>query len=110
MNTPSNYKEIEAFAKSINLDVKYLLGEKYEGNIYLCSLTSLPENFNVTVGGNLRLDSLKSLPENYKISLKGDLYINTFGVSKKVIYNKIDVDSIITFEGTNYIHADGILL
>ena len=228
MNTPSNYKELEEFAKSINLDVKYLLGEKYEGSLYLNSLTSLPENFNVTVGGNidlsslktlpenfnvtvggnlwldsvtslpknfnvtvggsldlnslktlpenfnvtvggslwlnslktlpenfnvtvggtldlnslktlpenfnvtvggnlwlyslktlpenfnvtvgenLWLNSLKTLPENYKINLKGELYINAAEVFTKVIYNKIGVDRIITFEGTNYILVDGI--
>ena len=148
MNTPSNYKELEAFAKSINLDVKYLLGEKYEGNLDLSSLTSLPENFNVTVGGYLDLGSvtsipenfnvtvggslylnslktiqenfnvtvggyldlgsLKSLPENYKISLKGDLYIDDNKVSTKVIYKKLDSDSIIVYEGTNYIRVDGI--
>ena len=108
MNTPSNYKEIEAFAKSINLDVKYLLGEKYEGSLVLCYLKTLPENFNVTVGGNLDLCSLKTLPENYKISLKGGLYISSSEVSTKVIYKKLDIDSIITFEGTNYILADGI--
>ena len=108
MNKHSNYKEIEAFAKSINLDVKYLLGEKYEGSLVLSSLTSLPENFNVTVGGSLYLCSLKTLPENYKINLKGELYINAAEVFTKVIYNKIGVDRIITFEGTNYILVDGI--
>ena len=105
MNKLSNYKEIEAFANSINLDVKYLLGEKYEGSLDLSSLTSLPENFNVTVGGSLWLDSLTSipenfnvtvggnlwlhsltsLPENYKISLMCDVYINAADVSMKYL-------------------------
>ena len=83
MNKISNYKEIEAFAKSINLDVKYLLGEKYEGDLDLSSLTSIPENFNVTVGGTLWLRSLTSIPEKYKSSLMCDLYINAAEVSTK---------------------------
>ena len=76
MITPDNYKEIEEFAKTINLDVKYLLGEFYEGNLNLSSLTSLPENTTFNVGGYLDLSSLKSLSKNYKISLKNNLYID----------------------------------
>ena len=73
MNKLSNYKEIEAFAKSINLDVKYLMGEKYGGNLDLSSLTSIPENFNVTVVGDLDISSLTSLPENFNVTVGGNL-------------------------------------
>ena len=64
MNMPVNYKEIEEFAKNINLDVKFLLGEFYEKSLYLNSLQSLPENITFNVGGYLDLSSFQSLPEN----------------------------------------------
>ena len=64
MNKPVNYKEIEEFAKKIGLDVKFLLGEFYEGTLVLNSLQSLPENIVFNVGGRLYLNSLQSLPEN----------------------------------------------
>ena len=75
MNKPVNYKEIEEFAKSINLDVKYLLGEFYKENLDLRSLKSLPENTTFNVGGTLVLNSLKKLPENITFNVGGYLWL-----------------------------------
>ena len=107
MNKPVNYKEIEEFAKTINLDVKYLLGEFYEGNLNLSSLKSLPENTTFNIGGSLDLESLKSLSKNYKISLKNNLYIDDKEILSKIVYKKLDADAIMYFDN-DYILVDGI--
>ena len=45
MNYPENIEEIRKFAEKINLDVKYLLGEKYEGGLkFLDIVEHLPAN------------------------------------------------------------------
>ena len=127
MNKPVNYKEIEEFAKTINLDVKYLLGEFYEGNLYLSSLKKLPENTTFNVGGyldlrsltslpanttfnvgySLYLSSLKSLSKNYKISLKNNLYIDDKEILSKIVYKKLDADAIMYFDNGDIL-VDGI--
>ena len=73
-NLPSNIKEIEKFAKKIKLDVKYLLGEKYVGDLNLNSVKSLSENIVFNVGGYLNLHSVESLPANIVFNVGGDLY------------------------------------
>ena len=55
MEYPENIEEIKKFAKEIKLDVKYLLGEKYEGNLNLPSVQSLPANTKFNVDGNIYL-------------------------------------------------------
>ena len=70
MNYPKNIKEIKKFAKRINLDVKYLLGEKYDGFLFLGSVRSLPDNIIFNVSGFLFLDSVRSLPSNTIFNVK----------------------------------------
>ena len=41
---PENVEEIRRFAKEIKLDVKYLLGETYEGKFLLLTDLYLPSN------------------------------------------------------------------
>ena len=66
---PENIEEIRKFARDNNLDVKYLLGERYEDNLFLSSVKSLPANIIFNVGGWLDLQSVKSLPANIKINV-----------------------------------------
>ena len=61
---PENIEEIKEFSVEIGIDVKYLLGERYEGNLYLYSVESLPDNIVFNVGGFLDLSSVESLPAN----------------------------------------------
>ena len=92
---PENIEEIKKFAKEIKLDVKYLLGEKYEGKILLLTVAHLPANivFNVNcnlglnyvyrlpspivfnVGEHLFLRSLKSLPSSTIFNVGGKIYL-----------------------------------
>ena len=73
MNYPENIEEIEKFAKKINIDVKYLLGEKYEGTLHLSSVKSLPANIVFNVGDDLYLYSVESLPDNIVFNVGGSL-------------------------------------
>ena len=75
MNYPDNIEEIKKFAKRINLDVKYLLGEKYDGFLFLGSVRSLPENIVFNVSGWLDLYSVESLPDNIEFNVGGNLYL-----------------------------------
>jgi hypothetical protein len=47
------------------------------GSLYLSSVTSLPEGFNPTVGGSLDLSSVTSLPEVFNPTVGGDLYLRS---------------------------------
>ena len=75
MNYPENIEEIKKFAKKIKIDVKYLLGEKYEGNLWLVHIESLPANIVFNVGGWLDLSSVKSLPANIVFNVGGNLHL-----------------------------------
>jgi hypothetical protein len=46
------------------------------GDLYLRSLTSIPEGFNPTVGGDLYLRSLTSIPEGFNPTVGGGLYLH----------------------------------
>ena len=72
-NLPSNIKEIEKFAEEIRIDVKYLLGEKYVGDLNLNSVESLPANIVFNVGGDLYLYSVQSLFDNTVFNVGGCL-------------------------------------
>ncbi len=77
MNYPENIEEIKKFAKKIKIDVKYLLGEKYEGNLWLVHIESLPANIVFNVGGWLDLCSVQSLSSNTIFNVIGDIYFPT---------------------------------
>ena len=47
------------------------------GDLYLSSLTSIPEGFNPTVGGSLYLHSLTSIQEGFNPTVGGDLYLRS---------------------------------
>ena len=96
MNYPDNIEEIEKFAEEIGIDVKNLLGEKYEGDLDLSSVKSLPSNIVFNVGGDLYLYSVRSLPDNIVFNVGGFLNLcsvkslpsNTiFNVNKKVNFS-----------------------
>ena len=72
---PSNIKEIKKFAKEIGINVKYLLGEKYDGDFHLSRVKSLPANIVFNGSGYLYLESVKSLPTNTVFNVKGLLWL-----------------------------------
>ena len=85
---PENIEEIRKFARDNNLDVKYLLGEKWEGNLYLGSVVSLPDNIVFNVGGWLDLRSVKSLPANIKFNVGSWLELRSVkSLSSSTIFN-----------------------
>ena len=88
MNYLKNIKEIKKFAEKINIDVKYLLGEKYEGNLWLDYIESLPANIVFNVGRNLNLYSVCSLPDNIVFNVGRNLVLNSVeSLPSNVIFN-----------------------
>ncbi len=66
------------FMKKYNLTENQFYGRKeFGGNLYLGSLTSIPEGFNPTVGGWLDLSSLTSIPEGFNPTVGGSLYLGS---------------------------------
>ena len=63
MNYPDNIEEIKKFAEEIKIDVKYLLGEKYDGLLFLDSVKSLPSNIVFNVKRNIYF------PTNHKVKV-----------------------------------------
>ena len=70
--------------KEINIALDYNLTEEefngtasILGDLYMQSLTSIPEGFNPTVGGNLYLNSITSIPEGFNPTVGGNLYLNS---------------------------------
>ena len=98
---------INEFCKNHNLTEDQFYGKKkIFGNLYLQSVTSLPENFNPTVGGDLYLHSITSLPENFNPTVGRDLDLQSV---LKGNYIKIPENAILTWQDGKYILADGIL-
>lgn len=60
---PENIEEIKKFAEEIKLDVKYLLGEKWEGDLNLNGVTNIPRNVYFNVERDLLLPDLRYVPE-----------------------------------------------
>ena len=77
MNYPENIEEIEKFAEEIDIDVKYLLGEKWEGDLYLPYVKSLPDNIAFDVGGSLDLHSVESFSSNTIFNVNENIYFPT---------------------------------
>jgi hypothetical protein len=69
MKTP---KEVIEFCKKHGLTEDQFYGrEKYEGSLYLHSVTSVPEGFNPTVGGWLDLERVTSIPAGFNPTVGG---------------------------------------
>jgi len=70
-------QEVEKFCKEHHLTEEQFYGrEKIEGYLWLDSLTSIPEGFNLNVGGYLNLSSLTSIPEGFNPTVGGSLALN----------------------------------
>ena len=88
LNYPENIEEIKKFAEDHGIDVKYLLGEKWEGDLDMYSVKSLPENIVFNVGGFLDLRSVKSLPENIVFDVSGSMWLSSVkSLSSNTIFN-----------------------
>jgi len=51
--------------------------QKIEGSLFLNSLTTIPENFNPTVGECLDLSSLTTIPENFNPTVGWNLWLSS---------------------------------
>jgi len=70
----TNQLAITEFCKKHNLTIEQFYGrEEVGGDLYLGSVTSLPDGFNPTVGGDLDLGSVTSLPDGFNPTVGGDL-------------------------------------
>ena len=70
--------KIKEWLRSVGADESKLdENGRYEGSLYLSSLTSIPEGFNPTVGGSLYLRSLTSIPEGFNPTVGGSLYLSS---------------------------------
>src|ERR1017187_3771839 len=70
--------EITEFCKMYNLTEDQFFGkEKFGGDLYLSSLTSIPKGFNPTVGGYLYLRSLTSIPKGFNPTVGGYLDLSS---------------------------------
>lgn len=88
MEFPKNIEEIKKFAETIHIDVKYLLGEKCEGNLHLRSVESLPENIVFDVGGLLNLPYVRSLPDNIVFDVDGSLNLDSVkSLPDNIVFN-----------------------
>ena len=106
MEYPENIEEIRKFAEKIDLDVKYLLGEKYEGHLNLYSVESLPKNIIFNVGTDLNLSSVKSLPANIIFNVDGWLDLSSVvSLPNNIIFN---VDGNLILYSVNYLPSNTI--
>ena len=66
------------FLKNCNITEQQFIGQTpINGDLDLCSITSIPEGFNPTVGGGLYLSSLTSIPEGFNPTVGGSLNLNS---------------------------------
>ena len=85
------------FCKEHNITENQFKGiDKIEGDLYLSSLTSIPDTFNPTVGGGLWLSKGLScnktkLSENYLFSWEDGKYIKVDGIFTEVVKKKGNV-------------------
>ena len=86
---PKNIEEIKMFARDIGIDVKYLLGKKWKGNLLLGGVRHVPAHVQFNVDGWLgfiRVDSVHSSVV-FNVSGKVRLGLDTFDKQKvKVIW------------------------
>ena len=106
MEFPENIEEIKKFAKKIKLDVKYLLGEKYEGYLNLSSVESLPKNIIFNVGADLNLSFVKSLPDNIIFNVGG--YLDLYSVESLPDNIEFNVGGYLDLSSVQYLPANTI--
>lgn len=95
-------KDIQDFCKKNKITEKQFFGhERIEGDLYLDSLTSLPEDFSPNVGGDLYLRSVTSLPEGFSPIVGGSLNLSNLTHLPKgfnlVVGGNLRLDSLTSF-------------
>ena len=105
---------IEKFCQEHVISVDQFYGKvKIEGSLDLSGLTSIPKEFNPTVGGGLYLSGLtaekKPLPSNYMFSWQNGKYIKVDGIFTGVISHKKNVYHVkkLGSEKIIYLVTDG---
>lgn len=106
--------KVSEFCKKHNLTKNQFLGKEfYAGSLDLCSVTSLPDGFNPTVGGSLylcRVLNAKYTPLNNKIiSWQNGKYILADGIFTEVLEKKGNTYKVkkINSENIIYLVTDG---
>lgn len=91
-NYPENIEEIRKFAKKIDLDVKYLLGEKLDRCLWIYT-DYIPSNVILNIGESLMADSLQSIPTGVVIQVGNYIFLR----SVNNISGNIVISSRVTF-------------
>ena len=69
---------VKTFCERHDLTLDQFTGkDKVSGDLYLRSVTSIPEGFNPTVSGDLDLSSVTSIPEGFNPTVGGYLYLSS---------------------------------
>ena len=96
------------FCKKYNFTEEQATGKQEIGDLYLGSVTSIPEGFNPTVGDDLDLRSVTSIPDGFNPTVGGYLYLRS---SRKYIGSKVTPPYIAArylWRNKEYIKVDGI--
>ena len=103
MNCPPNIEEIRKYAEEIKLDVKYLLGEKYYGNLFLSSCVRIPSNVVFNVVDSMFSPFIVSLPSDVVFNVSESLYLNSVRVlSDNIVFN---VGNVLDLQRVESIHS-----
>jgi hypothetical protein len=106
----------EEFLKYVKITEDQFYGKKeIEDYLYLQSLTSIPEDFNPTVGGGLHLGSLTSIPKGFNPTVGGVLDLGNLTSIPKgfnpIVRGAIYLQSLTSIpEGFNPIVGGGLHL
>ena len=83
MYYPENIEEIKEFAEEIELDVKYLIGKKWDGNLWIWDARYIPANVKFNVSGWLCADRVDSVHSSVVFNVSGKVKFEVFVTSVK---------------------------
>ena len=100
---------LKDFCKKYGLTIEQATGKgEFGGDLYLRSVTSIPEGFNPTVGGYLYLSSVTSIPDGFNPTVGGYLDLRS---GRKYIGAEVEIPYIparYLWRNKEYIRVDGI--
>ena len=113
--------DFEAFEKELNREgYSYVIKDgvlivNNNGNVYLFSLTSLPDNVQFNNDGYVYLSSLTSLPDNVQFNNRGGVYLSSLtSLPDNIQFNNrgsVDLSSLTSLPDNKYemFHNGGVV-
>jgi hypothetical protein len=80
---PKNIEEIKKFAEDIGIDVKYLLGKKWKGDLFLGFVRHVPAHGQFNVDGCLGFIRVDSIHSSVVFNVSGKVKFEVFVTSVK---------------------------